>query len=192
MYASGYLFQLAITELPTTTTANLCVEFRHIPTISVETIEDQQPNDTNENQNSGHKRVPFCIEWIRVVWKMRGVYSSFLVHSFDIATDLMVIVQWWNAETGGKDNDIENVDTKLMAQTSIAIILFHKLVSSLAIYVSERNLFRAFLQFIDLLIYQAILDAHKKIIENMNSKANDKKGKLTMCFLIDVHANILA
>ena len=36
-------------------------------------------------------KATFCKSWIKIVWKMRGVYSSFVVHIFDIATDLMVV-----------------------------------------------------------------------------------------------------
>ena len=64
---------------------------------------------------------------------MRSVYGSFLVHSFDIATDIIVILQWWYDD---KLNDIDHIDTRLMAQFSIGVVIFHKIISSIAIYIS--------------------------------------------------------
>ena len=34
------------------------------------------------------KEKSFCHEWIMTMWKMRSIYSSFIVPSFDITTDI--------------------------------------------------------------------------------------------------------
>ena len=91
------------------------------------------------------KKRSFCRSWLRTVWKMRSVYSSFLVHSFDIATDLIVIIEWLT------EKDKEHIDSKLMAYFSIGVIVFHKLISSFAIWIVEKNIFRAILQLFDFL-----------------------------------------
>ena len=90
----------------------------------------------------------------------------------------MVIIQWWNQENG--DNDTKNIDTRLMATVSIGIIIFHKIVSSMAIYILERNIFRALLQLFDLLIFQEILYAHEKIVRNMKQS---HQGMYNVCIM---------
>ena len=84
-----------------------------------------QPQTVADSSNS------FIKFWWKTVWKMRSVYSSFLVHAFDIATDLIVIIEWLTEE------DKEHVDSKLMAYFSISIIVFHKIISSFAIWIVE-------------------------------------------------------
>ena len=67
--------------------------------------------------------------WLKTMWKMRNVYSAATVHIFDFATDLLVIGEWIRLENNGKNNNIEHVDTQLLAYCSIGIILFHKIIS---------------------------------------------------------------
>ena len=125
------------------------------------------------------KEKAFVKEWAHVVWKMRSVYSSFIVHSFDIVTDLMVIVQWWyEEECNDIDNECvstDNVDTKLMAYVSIGVIFFHKIISSTLIYLCEGDIIRALLQFFDLLIFQEIYLGHQKICQSMKNSESISK-----------------
>ena len=130
--------------------------------------EEKVENDGNvqeESRKSKKSQKSFCKEWMRTIWKMRSVYSSFIVHSFDITTDIMVIIQWWFEESGSNEN-IENINTRLMAQMSIGVLIFHKIMSTFSIYYIEKNYFRALLQFFDLLILQEIYNAHEKIKSN--------------------------
>ena len=119
----------------------------------------------NDKKNkSGGKIIKL---WVKSMWKMRKIYSAFAVHIFDFMTDLLVIAEWYNAEQttpGG----VENVDSRLMAQVSIGILVFYKCISSAAVYLTtERNLLRAFLQFLDLLLFEEILIAHSKLVTQL-------------------------
>ena len=67
-----------------------------------------------------------AIIWGKALWKMRSIYSSLAVHIFDFITDLLVIHEWYHAESKNVENgDIEHVDTRLMALCSIIILLGH-------------------------------------------------------------------
>lgn len=136
--------------------------------IVLEKASDVKTKDAHDNPKS------FCREWCKVVWKMRGIYSSFVVHSFDIATDIMVVVQWWHEEDN--KNDIPNVDTRTMAYCSILIILTHKFISSFAVYASTGNIARALYQFFDILIFQEIYNAHDKIVCNLTTQSPRKSS----------------
>ena len=117
-------------------------------------------------QSTMNLNTPFCIAWAKTIWKMRSVYSSFVVHVFDIMTDLIVIIEWLTAED---KKSIDHIDSQLMGYISIGVIFFHKVLSSYAIWVIERNKTRAFLQLFDLIV-QEIYYAHSKIISNATNK----------------------
>ena len=71
--------------------------------------------------------------WIKTTWKMRSIYSAFAVHVFDFATDLLVITQWYSAKNGN-NKSIDHIDSRLMAWNSIGILIFYKIISTIAVY----------------------------------------------------------
>ena len=149
-----------------------------------EEFKSSEDKNSNKTTTTTDKK-SFIMEWAATVWKIRSVYFSFIVHSFDIATDIMVVVQWWYEESNG--NETDNVDTRLMAKFSIFVLGLHKLMSTLGIYSEQRNCRRALLQFFDLLIFLEIYNAHKKIMSNISpektengtNNANKTKNKKT-------------
>ena len=68
-------------------------------------------------------------------------------------TDILVISEWYNAEDNG-ENEIKNINSTLMADLGIVILVIHKIVSSVAVYFVSGSIFRAFLQFCDLYIFE--------------------------------------
>ena len=101
--------------------------------------------------------------WIKTMWKMRSIYSAFAVHTFDFMTDVLVIADWWNAD------DTKDINSRLMAQVSIGILILYKFISSLAILFIMESYTRAFLQFCDLLLFEEILRSHKQIVKDIKS-----------------------
>eukprot|EP01084_Bolivina_argentea_P210968 358948_1 len=97
--------------------------------------------------------------WAKIVWKMRGVYSALVVHCFDVLTDILVIIEWLYLPNQSGDN----INPQYMAYSAIAVLFVARIVSTIAIYIKERNIFRSLLQFVDLLIFQEIFEAHNKI-----------------------------
>ena len=169
--------------------------YHYVKTIFTNAVNEQVSAEANDEAKADgetsveifklQKKTPsylkhsFLRSWLRVSWKMRSVYSSFLVHSFDIATDLIVILEWLN------DKNVEHVDSKLMAYFSIGVIVFHKIISSFAIWISEKNLNRAILQLFDVLIYQEIYYGHSKIVTSLKNaksrKDSSTKGTVRVC-----------
>eukprot|EP01083_Nonionella_stella_P267589 903975_1 len=107
--------------------------------------------------------------WVKIMWKMRGIYGSFLVHSFDALTDILVIYDWWFRES--KHGDIAHIDSRVMAYNSIAILILYKTVSTIAIWSKYHDIRRAMFQFMDILIFEEIYYAHLKLVGEINNKA---------------------
>eukprot|EP01083_Nonionella_stella_P273326 927101_1 len=122
---------------------------------------DRQPGNIELLTHKG-----FCELWIKIAWKMRSVYSSLAVHCFDVATDVLVIVQWMNTPTEA----VDHVDPQTMAYSAIGVMIFSRILSAVAIFIKERNLMRSFLQLLDLLIFQEIYESHHKIVSQFKNK----------------------
>eukprot|EP01083_Nonionella_stella_P164003 541521_1 len=59
------------------------------PSVATTTIAVNIQKDTEDITQKG-----FVTLWLKIIWKMRSVYSSLAVHSFDVLTDVLVILQW--------------------------------------------------------------------------------------------------
>eukprot|EP01083_Nonionella_stella_P090537 252902_1 len=138
-------------------------------------IELSAEKDANRNNgktdNIQKKNKTFCEMWVKTVWKMRGVYAGLAVHTFDVLTDILVILQWLKTD----EHPGDNVNHKIMAFCALGVIAFSRIVSSIAIYIKERSIPRFFLQLFDLLIFQEIFESHRKIVSQIrNKKMKDK------------------
>ena len=105
--------------------------------------------------------------WLKMIWKMRGIYSSLFVHLFDFFTDFLVLREWFMAEDE-KGEDVPRVDATLMAWSSVSVLLFYKCISTLAIYITtDYDWKQALLQFWDLLLYREIHKSHEKFVKSL-------------------------
>ena len=106
--------------------------------------------------------------WGDTILKMRGIYGSLIVHVFDIFTDMLVIDQWFEAESGSED--IPHIDSNLMAWSALGVFIFHKIVSAFAVYISnQRDWRQGVLQLFDLLLFVEIYRTHKSLSESIMS-----------------------
>eukprot|EP01083_Nonionella_stella_P176538 617932_1 len=112
----------------------------------------------------------FCKMWMKVAWKLRGVYTSFAVHSFDVITDILVIMEWYHMEPPGR-KQVEHIDANTMALCGIAVLLFHKCISTLAFWMKEKDIIRCLLQFTDLLILQELYICHKRVVTQFKNQS---------------------
>eukprot|EP01084_Bolivina_argentea_P007118 13401_1 len=60
---------------------------------------------TQNNKDKGFGEL-----WIKTVWKMRAVYAGLCVHSFDVLTDVLIILEWFKQENIQGDH----IDPQLM------------------------------------------------------------------------------
>eukprot|EP01083_Nonionella_stella_P086727 241106_1 len=119
-----------------------------------------------EDETDNINQKGFCELWVKIVWKMRSVYSSLAVHSFDVLTDILVIIQWQSTPNRPDDH----VDPQIMAYCAIGVIAFSRVLSAIAIFLKEQDLVRSLLQLFDLLIFQEICESHHKIISQFKNK----------------------
>eukprot|EP01084_Bolivina_argentea_P151128 263820_1 len=120
---------------------------------------------------SSKKKKGFVKQWIKTVWKLRGVYGALAVHSFDVLTDILVISEWLNEE----NDDNDHIDPQVMAYSAIFVMISSKLISSVAIYIKERSIIRSIFQFLDLLIFSEIFETHRKVVSQVRSKNAKEK-----------------
>eukprot|EP01083_Nonionella_stella_P185928 679427_1 len=134
-------------------------------TVAMDIADETVAMDIEDETVQHIKQKVFFKLWIRIVWKMRSVYSGLAVHSFDVLTDVLVIVQWMNTPK----EDVDHVDPQIMAFSAIAVILFSRIFSAVAIFIKEQNFMRSILQLFDLLIFQEIYESHHKIVSQFKN-----------------------
>ena len=106
--------------------------------------------------------------WLLSTWKMRAVYTCSIVHIFDFITDLLVIHEWYIIEDGTSEKDVAHIDSPLMASWSVAILIFHRIISSFAIFISSnRDLKQAILQLFDILLFVDMYETHQRLAESV-------------------------
>eukprot|EP01083_Nonionella_stella_P095985 269614_1 len=145
-------------------------------TVRVVNDDTKKDNNTIDSMMDTQSGSTFCTKefgklWVKTVWKLRGVYSGLAVHSFDVLTDILVILQWLQQP----DRDDDHVDTQIMAYSAIFVMCLSRVISTTAIYLKERDICRCILQFCDLLIFQEIYESHKKVVSQMKKPSGKQK-----------------
>eukprot|EP01084_Bolivina_argentea_P056112 102726_1 len=124
--------------------------------------------EIKSNAEKVQKDGNFLKLYIKTVYKMRAVYGSLVVHSFDVLTDVLVIIQWMDTP----DVEGDHIDPQVMAESAIFVLCLSRTISAFAIFMEERNIVSAVLQFFDLLIFVEIFHAHKKVVSSVFSEEN--------------------
>ena len=100
-----------------------------------------------------------AIETILSVKTKKSCYFPFLTHIFDQATDIGVIVEFyylWQKEEKHGGDVCSGVSGFFMFFLSIAAFFLYRIVSSVLIFNRTKSLFRAILQFFDLLLFHSL------------------------------------
>ncbi len=97
---------------------------------------------------------------------MKGIYTGLAVHSFDVLTDILVLLQWINE----LNIDGDDIDPQIMAYSAMSVLVISRVVSSIGIYIKEGNISRSILQLFDLLIFVEIYQAHSKVSTKLKNK----------------------
>eukprot|EP01084_Bolivina_argentea_P098363 176774_1 len=101
-------------------------------------------------------------KWIKLSWAKKKIYVSIAPHLFDQATDLGVIAQYYQYtfdDTSDIDKDI--INPLYWFYLSIIILIIHRFVSSLAIYLLTHNWFNVCLQMMDVLMVRSVWTSYK-------------------------------
>ena len=149
------------------------LERRRSESIAVNSISNTIDNTSSKNLSPKN----ICKLYFKVIWKMRSVYSSFIVHIFDIFTDYLIIIEWFELgqlETKTNDkNIVKHIDPTIMAYCSISVLIVHKITSIIAFWNKEKSIRRCILVFFELLIFEEIYVSHSGIVRRM-STSQDK------------------
>ena len=121
-------------------------------------------SQTNSEIHTKHKQKSFFRLWLQCIFKLRSIYTSIIVHIFDIVTDWIVTITWYNDKS-----------TRTLAVCSIGIFTFHTFLSTIAFYSKEKNIRRTILQFFNLLVFEEIYFSHLKVIRSYGS-TNDSRN----------------
>eukprot|EP01083_Nonionella_stella_P091646 256299_1 len=117
-------------------------------------------NDQPENKKT----------FLSSIWKRRGIYGQILVHLYDTATDIGVLVQWYFlAQQEKSGGNIESLDMNGLFWISIAFLILYRVISILIALASSRKaragcselLLDIFLAIIDMYIIKAVYQAIK-------------------------------
>ena len=126
-------------------------------------------NNNNNNTKVNKKKTSFIKLYFKTVWKLRSVYTSLIVHTFDVLTDILVILDWYFT----KDDPNDDINSRLMAYCGIVALVVYKIISTIAFWRKEHNIFRCMLQMLDLLVLFEIYSAHN----NLASKIKSARGR---------------
>eukprot|EP01084_Bolivina_argentea_P062195 113718_1 len=80
--------------------------------------------------------------FFKAIWAMRSVYAAVLVHLYDTATDVGVMVDWWflaKDEQMGEE-DYESLDMTTMFYCSVSFLILYRIIHIVMVAVSEIGL----------------------------------------------------
>eukprot|EP01083_Nonionella_stella_P188934 697552_1 len=106
--------------------------------------------------------------WLMSLWEKKKLYFIVLAHFFDTATDLAVVAYYYelyiekrNKVSSGDTAFCNAVNPYFLFIASIFILIEYRVVSSVTIYISIKNAWLSFLQFVDLAIFKAVYVNYK-------------------------------
>eukprot|EP01083_Nonionella_stella_P008284 23835_1 len=102
-------------------------------------------------------------EFFKTVWKMRSIYAAVLIHFYDTATDIGVMVDWWLlAQDEASGVNYESVDMTNLFWASVAFLVLYRIISVIMIMKSEESCnISVVLAFFDLIIIRTVWNAFK-------------------------------
>eukprot|EP01084_Bolivina_argentea_P157718 274817_1 len=125
----------------------------------------RQRKETGNNQQKIGLAVKFFY-WVWVTWNMSAIYGSLIIHIWDMATDIAVMIKWYSDGSTASPTKwlSSNGDIDLLALfiLSILFVLLYRIIASLMIYSLTKSPLRVLSQLIfDLEIYRTIFISFK-------------------------------
>ena len=123
------------------------------------------------NTNTTQKRGKCCtliqniIPWFMLIWNMKTLYLTSLIHIYDIATDIGILIEWGHLsylQFNKSDNmiDVGNLNMFELFIWSVIAFLLYRIISAFLIFKYTKSYYRFFLQLMDLEIYRCIRISH--------------------------------
>eukprot|EP01084_Bolivina_argentea_P189660 326125_1 len=95
-------------------------------------------------------------EWFHLLSEKRKVYLSLIPHIFDQATDYGVVYTYYSIWQEHEDSEMGDANPKYFFYASLFVIIFHRAISSVAIYRLTQSWKDVILQSFDILMVKAI------------------------------------
>eukprot|EP01083_Nonionella_stella_P157215 510191_1 len=93
----------------------------------------------------------------RSLWSKKKMYGPMIVHIFDTASDVGVLVEWYilaQKETNDPYFNVESLDMTIMFWCNLGAILLYRFISTIWIYRLTASVSQSLLQFFDLLLFK--------------------------------------
>eukprot|EP01083_Nonionella_stella_P108949 317216_1 len=125
----------------------------------------KEADEAYEIQKKGGCKL--ILSWMKLVWKMKSIYLSALVHIYDIATDVGIIVDWGTQMQRENDNpvlskhNVRGLNMGGLFAGSLLAFFLYRFISAGFVYQFTGKFGRACIQWLDLEIYRAIYITHK-------------------------------
>ena len=132
-------------------------------------------------------------KYFRAVWIQKGIYSGMLIHIYDTATDVGVLIDWYFLMKNEMNGfNYENIDMKVFFWCSIASIILYRIWSAYMSWVlnqfnSNIPFYRISLVILSLFelsifvyVYESFKTSQKKVNEYYGFEKKRKKLKLEM------------
>eukprot|EP01083_Nonionella_stella_P318674 1165999_1 len=127
----------------------------------------KEADEAYEIQKKGGCKL--ILSWMKLVWKMKSIYLSALVHIYDIATDVGIIVDWgtqmqrenYGEIHGDPEYNVRGLDMGGLFAGSLLAFFLYRFISAGFVYQFTGKFGRACIQWLDLEIYRAIYITHK-------------------------------
>eukprot|EP01084_Bolivina_argentea_P122635 217309_1 len=153
-----------------------------------------------KNKTTTRSRLSLCSRdfaklWIKSLWKMKKVYISIVPHIFDQATDIGVLFQYYAL---WKDDDFTIIEAQYWFSMGIFVIVLHKVISCIAVFLLLRNWKDVVYQLFDILMVKAVYANYKLGIDEPSSgqrylqvlEATFESGPqilISMAFILKTH-----
>lgn len=102
------------------------------------------------------------LDWILYTIKLRSMYYAAILHIYDMASDVGVMVEWYQPAFGYLKNDPinDNIDMPLFFILSLAAFFAYKVVSTVLVWRNTHKCKTIIEQFFDVLIFRIIYINH--------------------------------
>ena len=105
--------------------------------------------------------ISFMKEWGKSMWHQKKIYGSIFPHIFDQATDIGVILEYYQQWQHQSIDDDAETNPMWFFFVSVFIVLVQRIVSTSTIYALTKRPLLAFYQLFDLLMVRAVWINHK-------------------------------
>ena len=123
-------------------------------------------------------------KYFRALWIQKGIYFAILIHVYDTATDIGVLIEWYFLmENERKGFNYENIDMKVFFWCGIASIILYKIWIMRIILCTNAGknynpIIMIILTLFELSLFVFVYDSFKNIQPKMNKYyENEKKRK---------------